>query len=543
VTSSGAVRSAQLGPWAVAAVAFLVGWIGMAQSPEPLSTADELYRTLQLFVLDGAALDKITPNGWLQVARFLAPFATVFALVIALRGRFDEERRRRRIARMTGHVIVCGEGPAALVLARNLVEDYRRQAAADGNRQVVLVGAAPPRVDDDGVLVVEGDAREPATLRAAGVAGARALFACDRSSAVNAAVALAAGTLRPDAGEARLATFAQVRSDDLVEALRVRRLASASPRDSPHVVKIDFFAVPDIAARAVVARHPPVSGDPTVLGSGPLARAVLWAIVRTQGGKGRTVHLAGMREGAVRAEAERVALGGFAWTLRAGAENDGNGLVYVCLADEGDDEDEAISAGLRIARLDTRDVVVCLQRDSPFRPALGEHGRMKIFGVLDVACRARAIEDDSVISRTARAIHENYRAEAARRHETETTNPSTTPWAELPQHLQASNIAQAEHIGTKLVEIKASVRTVPPPTPFAFSDEEVEQLAQAEHLRWMEEREDRGFRYGPRREGLFHPDLVDWSNLSDVAKEKDRAAVRNLPALLAAEGLYIWRNG
>jgi hypothetical protein len=267
---------------------------------------------------------------------------------------------------------------------------------------------------------------------------------------------------------------------------------------------------------------------------------VLSAIVRTPGGGGsRSVVLAGMSDEAVRAETERVAVGRLGWTLRAGTEDDGDGLVYVCLPDE----DEAISAGLRIARLRTRDVVVCLQRESPFRQAIGDDGRMKIFGVLDEACRARAIEDDSVISRTARAIHENYRAEAARRHETETTNPSTKPWAELPQHLRASNIAQAESIGAKLAEIRASVRTVPPPARFAFTDEEVEQLAQAEHLRWMKEREDRGFRYGPRREGLFHPDLVDWSNLSDVAKDKDRAAVRNLPALLAAEGLYIWRNG
>ncbi len=67
--------------------------------------------------------------------------------------------------------------------------------------------------------------------------------------------------------------------------------------------------------------------------------------------------------------------------------------------------------------------------------------------------------------------------------------------------------------------------------------------AEGRLVRWVEERTAGGFRHGPRREGKLHPDLVDWSDLSEVAKDKDRAAVRNLPALLAAEGLYIWRNG
>jgi voltage-gated potassium channel Kch len=523
----------QVSAWVLAVVAFGLGvfslWFALPGEP----VVDLVYRALQLFVLDGGALQDVTePNGGLQVARFLAPFATVFGVLVALRGGLEEEVLRRRIARSTGHTIVCGDGPAARVLARNLVDDYRKRASSDGRRAVVLIGRPPVRAED-GLLVVEGDAREPATLRAAGVAGARMLYACDDSSAANAAVALAAGNQRSPTGTPRLSTFAQVRSEDLVEALRVRRLAA----DPPPAVTIDFFAIPDIAGRVVVGRHPVGPATPTIIGSGPLARAVLWAVVRGPATTDRTVVLAGRSDEAVQAEIERFAAGTLGWTLRAGGETDADGIVYVCLPDE----DEAIATGLQLARTADRDVVVCLQRESPFRQALGDEGRMKIFGVLDEACREKAIEEDSVVGRAARAIHEHYRAEAAARHETVDTNPSMRPWAELPPHLQASNIAQAEHIGAKLAEIHAVLRTVPAPTPFAFTDDEVEQLAQAEHRRWVDERTAADFTYGPRRVGTFHPDLVDWSELGEVARNKDRTAVRHLPELLAAEGLHIWR--
>jgi len=212
--------------------------------------------------------------------------------------------------------------------------------------------------------------------------------------------------------------------------------------------------------------------------------------------------------------------------------------VYVCLTDE----DEAVTNGLRLGRADDRDVVVCLQRASPFREALDAAARLKIFGVLDEACRGDAIEADSIVSRAARAIHENYRAAGTARGETAVTNPSMVAWPDLPGGLQESNVAQAEGIGVKLEAIGASLTTRPPAVPFVFDECEVEQLARLEHVRWMRERHGRGVRYGPRREGSLHPDMRDWPDLSQESRQKDVDAVRQLPGLLAAEGLYIRRD-
>lgn len=513
----------QIGAAALALVAFGLAVAGMAIDAAGPPTLDIVYRSLQLFVLEGDA----TPgNPMHEVARFLAPLSTVIAVLVSLRALLGDELRRRRIAHTAGHAIVCGDDPAALALARNLRED---------GRAVVLVGSPGDALPGGATIpTVPGDPSDAATLRAAGIAGATTLYACAPHGAANAAIALAAGSLR-DGSDARLSTFAQVRSDDLVEALRVRRLAGAPPG----TVTIDFFVLDDIAARVLLERHPHGSATPVVSGFGELGQAVVRAIVRRPGAapQARPLVVASAVAAEVRAEATRLEARARGWDLRTGTDRDGDGTVYVCL----DDEEVAVATGLRLARNAERDVVVCLRRASPFREALGVGGRMKILGVLDEACRQDAIVSDSIVGRAARAIHDRYRADAIRRGDSATTNSSLVPWSELPAHLQESNYAQAEHVGAKLIEIGAILVTRPPAVPFTFSAAEIERLARLEHRRWMYERLAAGFSYGPRREGRHHPDLVDWPDLSPESCQKDVDAVRNLPDLLAAEGLYLER--
>lgn len=520
----------QLAAAGIAVLAFVLGLIGLkAYDNPPVDWPDAIYHSFQLFTFDSDAIaNHPQVNGWLQVARFLAPVATLLAVVITVRELLGEHWRRRRIGNTHGHVIVCGESDSALALARDLRES---------GRAVVLVGDTPAEAPGgDLVPAVPGDPREPSTLRAAGVAGATALYACADRSAFNAAVALAAGGLRTD-GTQRLATYAQVRSDDLVDALRVRRLRA----DQPAAVTLDFFVVDDIAARIMVSRYPVGPGTPVLVGFGPLGQAVLRAIVRgpraTPDQRVIIVRTAAP-VAQVDAEAARLDAETRGWTVRLGQDRDGSGPVYVCLADE----DEAISVGLRLSRTDDRDVVVCLRRQSPFREALDAASRLKIFGVLDEACRAGAISEDSIMGRAARAIHERYCAEARAAGDTPETNASLVSWAELSATLQDSNLAQAENIGEKLKAIRASLSTHPPATPFEFLPGEVDRLARLEHERWMSERLAAGYRYGPRRQGKDHPDLQDWEYLSEAAKKKDRDAVEYLPQLLATEGLYIHRD-
>jgi voltage-gated potassium channel Kch len=519
---------------------FVLGCIGLTGSIRSDAAGLEYaldvgYGALQLFVLDGASSDEVVDVGvLLQFARFLAPLVTVLAILLTVRALLADDLRRRRIAAKKRHTVVCGGDATAIALAQNL---------GAAGRDVVLI--TPTRVRLlEGTSTVVGDPRQLATLKAAGVRGADALYALADSSASNAAVVLAAGSLRADSGP-RLATFAHVRSDELVDALRVQRLAANRPATST----LDFFALDEIAARMLLQRHPPGSRTPVLLGFSALGRAVLRSFVRSPSSALLPqIIVAGVDDTAVEDESRRLGADDRGRSVIPGEAHDGDGPVYVCLADE----DEAISTGLRLARdadhADRQqpgsgsDIVVCLRRASPFREALAGTGRLKIFGVLDVACTEDAIAGDSIVARTARAIHERYLTEALERAETAATNPSAVRWDELTPHLKESNRGQAEHIGVKLAEIGASLSIVQPATEFRFTEQEVEQLAIAEHARWKKEREDRGFRHGPSRSTNTHPDLVDWPDLNPTSKAKDIAVVRNLPALLADEGLYIVRG-
>ncbi|WP_233605989.1 hypothetical protein [Micromonospora sp. Llam0] len=121
----------------LAGVSAILGFVGYAELlvGEPGGTTtpvDVLYYTLQLFVLDADQLADRADLPWqLQVARFTAPAATVFALVETARVLLTGELHRLRARRASGHVVVCGDS----AMARNLAA---RLHAAD--RKVVVVG-------------------------------------------------------------------------------------------------------------------------------------------------------------------------------------------------------------------------------------------------------------------------------------------------------------------------------------------------------------------------------------------------------------------
>lgn len=50
-----------------------------------------------------------------------------------------------------------------------------------------------------------------------------------------------------------------------------------------------------------------------------------------------------------------------------------------------------------------------------------------------------------------------------------------------------------------------------------------------------------GVGYGPERTATTHPDMLDWDELGEDVKDKDRMFIRKLPALLAADDLAIVR--
>jgi voltage-gated potassium channel len=104
-----------------------------------------------------------------------------------------EARRMKEIETLAEHVIICGGGRVGAHLARLLTE---------AGRKLVVVEESADRaaeLRDEGHAVLEGDAREEATLREAGIARAARVVAALPTAAQNVFVVLAAKRVRPDA--------------------------------------------------------------------------------------------------------------------------------------------------------------------------------------------------------------------------------------------------------------------------------------------------------------------------------------------------------
>jgi hypothetical protein len=548
--------------------ALVLGYIGFGQlmgwSTRPL---DLLYYDLQLFVLgaDPVQDPKAQLSVSLQIARFAAPAVTVYALVEAGRLLFATEWRRIRARQSRGHVILCGDGAVAAMLARRLQGTRHRVVAVRSTAGALLDRSAP--------LMVVGDARDPALLRAAGVRRATAVYACTDDSAVNTAIALAVGRACRQSSPT-LAVYVYIRDPELCLTLQARYLGLPPPRG----LRLDFFNIDDLAARKLfasvrlelVGKRPPkiLVGGATAFGRAVVVEAARQWRVREPGvasalpvtvvdpvgsaAVAGLVHRYPFLPAVCRFAVHDADLLG---QLANGELGDPPDLAFVCY----DDEEHALKTAMTAERLWRRQpltVVVRLDRLAAFRGAADVDdaegrlfdddvsGRLRVFGVVHAACDPRLIGED-LVERLARVVHDRYRL--ARRDEggSVRTNRAMVSWDDLPPRLQESNRQQARDIGRKLREIGCVlIPRVRPDGDGLLGDDEIERLAKLEHDRWRAAHDAMGWRYSdqPDPARKLHPGLRDWADLPDRLRRRNHEAVRELPTILADAGFQIVRT-
>ena len=367
--------------------------------------------------------------------------------------------------------------------------------------------------------------------------------------------------------------YAEVDDRDLCAEMAARAVAM----DVSSTMRLDFFSRHDRAARQLLDRYPlPADGVMTpavlVVGSGPLAQALVIEVIRRWNRAHPTGaptlplrHLGTDPTTAGIASGPLVAAG--AVTVTTGAADltsidvaadlvvdDHAGQrppthVFVAL----EVESSAIRFALRITRLLAPHdplVVVAAATSTVFGRVLGEsaatpaaviRSRLALHNVVETVFSPEAVRRGNVED-IARAAHEAYLEHCRVRGETSSTNPSMVPWEKLPESLRDDNRSQAADVGRKLATIGATVvPTTGHDESFELTDAEVELLAEMEHDRWEGRRRTQGWTYAPTRNDKLrqHPDIVGWADLSDVSKDKDRNAVRQIPSQLGAAGFAV----
>ncbi|MEV8516509.1 DUF1003 domain-containing protein [Dactylosporangium sp. NPDC051484] len=158
-----------------------------------------------------------------------------------------------------------------------------------------------------------------------------------------------------------------------------------------------------------------------------------------------------------------------------------------------------------------------------------------------------------VTEHLAKAIHHIHLQTTTGNHQPPSGSPALQPWEQLPEEVREATRAQARRIGERLAAVGClMVPTFDQTRTFAFSDHEVQLLAQVEYEHEMTQPTPHGTAPAPVR-GPDHtqpslppepaPPLVPWEQLSDAARAKHLEAVRRIPAMLAAVGFQVLRDG
>jgi hypothetical protein len=153
-------------------------------------------------------------------------------------------------------------------------------------------------------------------------------------------------------------------------------------------------------------------------------------------------------------------------------------------------------------------------------------------------------------------------SEFAARPGTGRSHETLVEWESLGKGEQDQNLDLARSIPLKLVRTGYVMVAKLDDSSAAFTDEDVELLAEEEHERWLWEKLRSGARYAPQRGagGLEHPAMLPWRRLSaaekvhrykgyadrvgdgalsEEEKEKDRGLMQGIPEALLDEGYTI----
>jgi hypothetical protein len=531
-----------------------LGTIGFSRAQEAGGALEPLlsriYMALQLFVLEGGTISGAVPLE-LEVARFAAPVVAGYALVLGLALLFREQLEWLRLRFVRGHFVVAGLGVKGMRLTRALLKRGEQVVVIEANGTSADLANARAL----GALVVVGDARNPDTLRRAGVHRAQQLVVLVGHDARTAEIVASARDSVLGRRRGHLRCVAIVENADLCQVLCIKELRQGGSER----IRVEFVNPQLAAVQALVRSHPPVvpadGRTPSVLisGGGSTAAQLLLAIGRAVAADATRRRLAvtvvGPTAQAVAALTRRHPELDRVLDLRAGddllsaIEAQPPTTVYVCPDDDAVAATEAVDIRQLLAGRSAR-VVVAFDEQSGLVGVLGElPASVSEPTVVAHALLDEAWEPDVLLSGTvellARQLHRVY-LDAHGRPAAAPSDPALRPWSELPDDLRESNRSQAAHVGVKLAAIGYGVGPLVDwdAAQLTFSSEQVEVMSRLEHDRWVTERQGAGWRPGPRdARRRMTPDLVPWEVLSEDVRELDRMFVRSLPELLAGVGL------
>jgi hypothetical protein len=502
----------------------------------------------------------------LLVGAFLS---TVRVVVSAVRHDFRIALARR----MKGHTVVCGFGQTGMQVVRNMRSAGEKVVVIDRSDNASGNGAD---CDRQGIPLIRGEGTSPDILTIAGVLHARTIIVCTGDDVSNMDVALQIKQLvakRRPPGLPPLVVLAEMRTQWLFSRLVNHDRYALGSSD----VDLRLFNVHENAARLLLRslKLPPGpeidSGAFVIIGFGPLGQQITLHLIRAALATiGSNPKIIVFDQGAEEHErqfsrsypaAAKLADVSFVEAIIspdnpetwAAVENVVRDLPLLGAAVCFDDDQKGLYAGLSMRRLldniSRIHVPIFLrlgqsrylgQFATTMESLPGQPYRFQIFGGLEELLGSDILIRGE-LDTLAKAMHSQYRDS---RPSAGQPSPADRPWNGLSEALKMSNRRRADNMPFLLAQAGLHMAPSATPAPFELSHDEIELLARLEHRRWTIERRLLGFSYGEVRSEFppRHDLLVDWEQLPEAERERNRRDFANLPKVLAVANFGIWRE-
>jgi hypothetical protein len=533
-----------------------------------------VYTTLQLFVLNVTFDPHEKLPLALNLARFLAPAATIGTAIKAIAALLDTRWAAWKRGRLNRHVVVCGLGRKGSEIVRQLRADGDKVVLIDAEGGNDLLDASR----ELGAHVVIGNAVDGGNLLKARLERARELFVFTDSDSTNIGILLHAAHVRQDAGcTTRLTTHVHLADPGICPIIRDERaLCSVRQHLDLWIVNAYERAVRDVVVGELLPRMPVAPDSPRGIrvmigGFGRMGQALALQIARTCiVANGKRPHLTVVDVAAK----ERIAafcdrhphyrelcdlddgidadltnpavLADLASRSSAG---DAVTTVALCMGDDYRNFTSAMILAREFAEEDETAIFVRLTEADGLGRLLDEENsdtswarRLKSFGSVSTVCaldRFRGEDADAM----ARSLHASYIRDQLAQGQSPDTKPALSPWEDLSWEFRDSNLQAADHLRLKLLTIgwDLAVGRGVTPVEIPLKEGQLDLLAELEHRRWFAERVLKGWQFSRERNAKTKktPCLVPWEKLTDVEKKWDQDQVRAYAGAIEDAGMHI----
>jgi hypothetical protein len=558
--------------------AFGCGFWGFSilYSGQSVSILNLIYLTLQLFVLrSGMYLGPpIIP---LDIARFLAPLLTFVSIIVVITDYIFKDAQLFWL-KMFGkdHIIVCGLGYIGPIIARH----YHKKGDL-----VVVIEKDPSHPEIEkcknlGILVIKGDAADLKTLLRAEVQKARVLFAVTGNDELNAKVVFKVNESLTKKPGNMVSCFVHIVDPKFSNLLRA---AQISVQEKTRI-KLEFFNIYQIASYCIIdcmEGCPPMGLSPPnthilIVGLGKMGESLLIHLAKRwrefygpEPEKRLSVSIldrnADKKIDGLKIRYKNILkyckISGFTMDISSDPKFfDAKYLydleterkvdsVFVCTPNE----PLNFSTALYLNNKLEGDVPIIVRTihskgfarffNDMCNTMAEEFKNIHVFPLVSCSCCIDSLTD-GINEIVAQAIHENYIIQNMRSGIRPRSDPAKQPWYKLHLEYKQSSRDQASHLKEKLEMIGYTLisQTDWSEPLFQFTPEQVEQLAIAEHDRFVKERIERGWKLGPRDpEKKTSPFLVSWDELKndEQTRDYDRNFIRAYPLILSLVDLKI----